>query len=65
MLDPITERELEVLKLLDTDLSHREIAARLFISLATVKTHIQHLYRKLGVHARHQAVALGKERGLL
>jgi LuxR family transcriptional regulator, maltose regulon positive regulatory protein len=65
ILDPITGRELEVLKLLDTDLSNREIAARLFISLATVKTHTKHLYRKLGVGARHQAAARGRELGLL
>jgi LuxR family maltose regulon positive regulatory protein len=65
VLDPITERELEVLKLLDSDLSNREIAARLFVSLATVKTHTKHLYRKLGVRARHQAVARAKELRLL
>jgi LuxR family transcriptional regulator, maltose regulon positive regulatory protein len=64
-LEPITERELEVLKLLDSDLSNREIAAKLFVSLATIKSHIKHLYAKLGVSARHQAVARGKELGLL
>jgi LuxR family transcriptional regulator, maltose regulon positive regulatory protein len=63
--DPITERELEVLKLLDSNLSNREIAARLFVSLATIKSHTKHLYAKLGVSARHQAVARGKELGLL
>jgi LuxR family maltose regulon positive regulatory protein len=65
VLDPITERELEVLKLLDSDLSNREIAASLFVSLATVKTHTKHLYRKLGVRARHQAVARARELRLL
>jgi LuxR family transcriptional regulator, maltose regulon positive regulatory protein len=65
MLDPTTERELEVLKLLDSNLSKREIAARLLVSLATVKTHTKHLYRKLGVRARHQAIVRGKELGLL
>jgi LuxR family transcriptional regulator, maltose regulon positive regulatory protein len=65
VLDPITERELEVLKLLDSDLSNREIAARMFVSLATVKTHIKHLYRKLGVSARHQAVSRARELKLL
>ena len=65
VLDPITERELEVLKLLDCELSNREIAARMFVSLATVKTHIKHLYRKLGVSARHQAVARARELRLL
>jgi LuxR family maltose regulon positive regulatory protein len=65
VLDPITEREMEVLKLLGSELSNREIAARMFVSLATVKTHIKHLYRKLGVTARHQAVARAKELRLL
>ena len=65
VLEPITERELEVLKLLDSNLSNREIAARLFVSLATVKTDTKHLYRKLGVRARHQAIVRGKELGLL
>ena len=65
VLDPITGRELEVLELLDSDLSNREIAAKLFVSLATIKSHTKHLYRKLGVRARHQAVARGKELGLL
>ena len=65
ILDPITERELEVLKLLDSDLSNREIAARLFVSLDTIKSHTRHLYTKLGVHNRHQAVALARDLKLL
>ena len=65
LADPISERELEVLGLLDSDLSHREIAAKLFVSLDTVKSHTKHLYRKLGVRARHQAVARAKELGLI
>jgi LuxR family maltose regulon positive regulatory protein len=65
LVDPLSERELEVLKLLDSDLSNREIATRMFVSLDTVKTHTKHLYRKLGVRARHQAVARAKELGFL
>jgi LuxR family maltose regulon positive regulatory protein len=66
VLEPIiTERELEVLKLLDSDLTNKEIAATLFVSSDTVKSHTKHLYRKLGVRARHQAVARGRELGLL
>jgi LuxR family transcriptional regulator, maltose regulon positive regulatory protein len=65
VLDPITEREPEVLKLLDSNLSNREIAARLFIPLTSVKTHTKHVYRKLGVRARHQAGVRDKELGLL
>ena len=63
--DPISERELEVLRLLDSELSNREIAARLFVSLETVKSHTKHIYAKLGVRARHQAVSQAKELGLL
>ena len=51
--------------MLDSNLSNREIAARLFISLTSIKTHTKHLYRKLGVRARHQAIVRGKELVLL
>jgi len=64
-LEPMTERELEVLRLLDTGLSNREIAERLFVSLDTLKSHTKHIYAKLGVRARHQAVGRAKEFGLL
>jgi LuxR family maltose regulon positive regulatory protein len=64
-LDPMTGRELEVLRLLDSDLSNREIASRLFVSLDTVKSHTRHLYAKLGVHDRHQAVARARDPKLL
>jgi LuxR family maltose regulon positive regulatory protein len=65
ILDPITGRELEVLRLLDSELSNREIAGRLFVSLDTVKSHTKHLYAKLGVHTRHQAVARARDLDLL
>ena len=65
ILEPITERELEVLKLLDSELSNHEIAARLFVSADTVKTHTRHLYAKLGVRARHQAVRRARDLKLL
>ena len=64
-LDPITGRELEVLRLLDSDLSNREIAGRLYVSLDTIKSHTKHLYAKLGVHTRHQAVARARDLELL
>jgi LuxR family maltose regulon positive regulatory protein len=65
VVDPITGRELEVLRLLDSDLSNREIAARLFVTLDTVKTHTRHLYAKLGVHKRHEAVTRARDLDLL
>ena len=63
--EPLSERELDVLGLIARGASNREAAARLFISEATVKTHLLHIYAKLGVNDRAAAVAAGFERGLL
>jgi LuxR family maltose regulon positive regulatory protein len=65
ILNPITSRELEVLRLLDSELTNREIAKHMFVSLDTVKSHTRHIYTKLGVRARHQAVARARELKLL
>ncbi len=62
LVDPLTERELEVLGLLSIRLSNREIAERLFIAPGTVKRHTNTIYTKLNVHSRGDAVA--KARGL-
>jgi DNA-binding CsgD family transcriptional regulator len=62
--DP-SEAELAVLRCLATGLSRREIGARLYISLNTVKTHNRELYRKLGATSRAEAVARGEALGLL
>lgn len=62
---PLSPRELEVLTLVARGASNREAAAQLFISEATVKTHLLHVYAKLGVNDRAAAVAAGYERGLL
>ena len=64
-VDPISEREIEVLHLLASGTPNREIAARLYVSLDTVKTHLKHVYNKLGVHSRTQAVARAKELDLI
>lgn len=61
----LTDRELEVLKLLAEGLSAPEIGKRLFIETSTVKTHLKHLYAKLGVSDRAAAVATGMRSGLL
>jgi ATP/maltotriose-dependent transcriptional regulator MalT len=63
--EPLTERELAVLRLLATRLSNREIGRQLYVSINTVRTHIQAIYRKLGVAARAEAVAQARELGLL
>ncbi len=63
--EPISARELEVLELVARGASNREAAKRLFISEATVKTHLIHIYSKLGVNDRAAAVAEAFDRGLL
>jgi two-component system nitrate/nitrite response regulator NarL len=61
----LSEREHEVLRLIAEGLSAPEIGARIHLSTATVKTHLQHLYEKLGVSERAAAVAEGMRRGLV
>ncbi|HWK29237.1 MAG TPA: LuxR C-terminal-related transcriptional regulator [Solirubrobacter sp.] len=63
--EPLTERELGVLRLLATLLTPVEMAGELLISLNTVKTHIRAVYRKLGVHCRRDAVRCARELGVL
>ena len=63
--DGLSERELEVLSLIAQGETNRGTAARLFISEATVKTHLLHIYAKLDVNDRAAAVATAYERGLL
>ena len=63
--EPLSQRELQVLGLIARGTTNREAAARLFISEATVKTHLLHIYAKLGVNDRAAAVALAVERGLV
>jgi DNA-binding NarL/FixJ family response regulator len=63
--EPLSQRELEVLSLVAAGTTNREAAARLFISEATVKTHLLHIYAKLGVGDRAAAVAEAFNRGLL
>lgn len=61
----ITKRELEILELIASGLSNREIAEKLFVSENTVKTHSSRLFDKLGAKRRTQAVQFAKEMGLL
>jgi DNA-binding NarL/FixJ family response regulator len=63
--EPLSAREVEILELVAAGNTNREAAARLFISEATVKTHLLHIYAKLGVSDRAAAVAEGFNRGLL
>jgi LuxR family transcriptional regulator, maltose regulon positive regulatory protein len=61
----LTDRELAVLRLFPSELSQREIASTLYVSLNTVKTHARSIYRKLNVDTRDQAVARARELGVL
>src|SRR4029077_15575458 len=63
--DALTERELEVLRLVADGLSNREIAAHLVLALGTVKWYISEVYSKLGVASRTQAIARARELHLL
>ncbi len=65
LLEPPTEAELTVLRLLATDLSIRQIGEHLFLSPNTIRTHIRALYRKLGANTRPDAVARATTLGLL
>ncbi|MFG3526449.1 response regulator [Streptomyces sp. NPDC047917] len=63
--EALSGREREVLELVAKGTSNREIAAELFISEATVKTHLTHIFAKLGAKDRAAAVAIGYDRGIL
>jgi LuxR family maltose regulon positive regulatory protein len=63
--EPLSERELEVLALVAAGKANVEIATSLFVSLSTVKTHINNLYRKLGVSSRTQAIARARKLDLI
>jgi LuxR family maltose regulon positive regulatory protein len=65
LAEPLSARELEVLRLLNTHLSSTEIAERLCISANTVRFHIKNVYGKLGVHSRSDAVQRAKELGIV
>ena len=65
LIEPLSERELEVLKLLPTQMTNHEIADKLFISVNTVKTHIKNIYFKLDTNNRKKAVEKAYKVGLL
>jgi LuxR family maltose regulon positive regulatory protein len=65
LVEPLSDRELEVLRYLSTRLSSNEIAAELYIATSTVRSHIKSIYGKLAVHSRREAVERAQDLGLL
>ncbi|MBE7474773.1 MAG: hypothetical protein DPW09_30455 [Anaerolineae bacterium] len=65
LVEPLSERELELLGLITAGLSNSEIAEKLVVTVGTVKWHLNNIYGKLGVRSRTQAVARARELGLL
>ena len=65
LIEPLSERELEALRLLATGLSNKEIAQTLIIAVGTVKQHLKSIYGKLQVHNRTEAASRARDLGLL
>jgi len=65
LIDPLTEREQEILRLVARGMSNREIAEALFVTLGTIKKHLNNIFSKLSVKSRTQAITRGRELGLL
>ena len=65
LIEPLTDRELTILRLLPAPTSLRELASALFVAPSTLKTHLRAIYRKLGAESREEAVIRAHERGLM
>ncbi len=65
LIEPLTDRELTILRLLPAPTPQRELASALFVAPSTLKTHLRAIYRKLGAESRGEAVIRARERGLI
>jgi LuxR family maltose regulon positive regulatory protein len=65
LIEPLTNRELAILRLLPAPTPQRELASALFVTPNTLRTHLRAIYRKLGAESRDEAVIRARERGLL
>ena len=64
LVEPLSDREIEILRLIAAGMTNQEIAAQLVVSISTIKTHINRTYRKLDVHSRTQALVKISELGI-
>ena len=64
-MEPLTEREYAIVRLLPGPMSQRQLASTLFVTPNTLKTHLRAIYRKLGAESRGEAVIRAREQGLL
>jgi len=65
LVEPLTDRELEILSYLPSRLTNTELADHFYVSVNTIKTHMAHIYRKLGVANRNRAISRAREIGIL
>jgi LuxR family maltose regulon positive regulatory protein len=65
LIEPLSDRELEVLRLLASNLSAPEIAEELVIAVSTVRSHIKHIYGKLDAHSRYEAIEQARKLDLI
>lgn len=65
MVDPLSQREMEVLMLIASGASNAEIAQELYITVGTTKNHVKNIYSKLNVHSRAQAIVRSRKLGLI
>jgi LuxR family maltose regulon positive regulatory protein len=65
LIEPLSDREIEVLRLLDSPLTSVEIGRKLYVSVNTIRTHMRNIYSKLDVHGRIEAIQKAKESGLI
>ena len=65
LVEPLTERERQVLGYLPTHLTMRQIGKAMYLSTNTVKTHVKAIYRKMGAFSRHDAVTIARAHGLI
>jgi LuxR family maltose regulon positive regulatory protein len=65
LVEPLSDREIQVLRMLESELSIPEIAGHLHVAVSTLRTHIRNIYSKLDVHSRFEAVSKARDLNLI